>query len=89
VGIRDRIRDTILTGTVGGQDEPAAARRATQIASMTADMAADSGHPAAAAAISTIGAAVVAAEGALTQYVCPPGDYAEFDTDTTTSGGRP
>ncbi|MFE4697176.1 hypothetical protein ACFRIC_08800 [Streptomyces sp. NPDC056738] len=60
---------------------PASARRATQVASVTAHAAAHHGHAGTAAVIATLGAAAVAAEGALSNYVYPPGDYAGFRED--------
>ncbi|NUT31627.1 MAG: hypothetical protein HOV79_00995, partial [Hamadaea sp.] len=60
---------------------PASARRATQLASTVAQAAANQGHAGTAAAIAALGAAAVAAEGALTNYVYPPGDYAGFRED--------
>ncbi|MFG3346922.1 hypothetical protein ACGF1Z_17870 [Streptomyces sp. NPDC048018] len=56
---------------------PNLARRATQAASGLADVAADH-STVAAAGVSVLGAAAVAAEGALSNYVYPPGDYATF-----------
>ncbi|MEU3435472.1 hypothetical protein [Streptomyces sp. NPDC006863] len=58
---------------------PASARRATQAGAMLADSLADQGHTTAAVAASIAGAAAVAAEGALANYVYPPGEYAGFD----------
>ncbi|MFD5113722.1 hypothetical protein ACFWNG_15615 [Streptomyces sp. NPDC058391] len=57
---------------------PNLARRATQAASVLADAAADH-STATACAVAGLGAAAVAAEGALSRYVYPPGDYATFD----------
>lgn len=79
MGLRDRLRDVAIGAMTGGQDEPALARRASQIAPMLADTLADNGHSAAAVATSLAGAAAVASEGALSNYVYPPGDYAGFD----------
>lgn len=60
---------------------PASARRATQVASAAAHAASQHGHTGTAAAIAGLGAAAVAAEGALSNYVYPPGDYAGFRED--------
>lgn len=60
---------------------PASARRATQVASAAANAAAERGHLGTAAVIAAAGAAAVAAEGALTNYVYPPGEYATFRED--------
>ncbi|MFG2640791.1 hypothetical protein ACGFYP_07415 [Streptomyces sp. NPDC048370] len=63
-----------MTNTDGS---PASARRASQAASVIADTAAD--HSTVTAyVVAGLGAAAVAAEGALTNYVYPPGDYATF-----------
>ncbi|MGW2519796.1 hypothetical protein ACWC09_22820 [Streptomyces sp. NPDC001617] len=65
---------------------PASARRATQIASVAAHAAAQHSHSGTAAAVAGLGAVAVAAEGALTNYVYPPGEYATFRDDR--KGGR-
>lgn len=57
---------------------PASARRATQVATTLAHAAAQHGHAVTAAAVSALGAAAVAAEGALANYAFPPGEYATF-----------
>jgi hypothetical protein len=50
------------------------------VCSLAADMAADH-STAGAAAIAGLGAAAVAAEGALSSFVYPPGSYAGFRED--------
>lgn len=80
MGILDRIRDTVVTNTMDPAGTPNLARRSAQMGSMIADTVAD--HSTTAAwAVSGISAAAVVAEGALTSYVYPPGDYAGFDTE--------
>ncbi|MFJ1808526.1 MULTISPECIES: hypothetical protein [unclassified Streptomyces] len=79
--IRDRARDALYSAMNTADGSPASARRATQLASTAANAAADQGHTAAAAAIAVLGAAAVAAEGALSNYVYPPGEYATFRED--------
>ncbi|QDN84358.1 hypothetical protein [Streptomyces sp. RLB3-6] len=81
MSIRDKIRDAFIDQTTRADGEtPALAQRATQVCSLAANMA--SHHsPAAAAGIAGLGAAAVAAEGALTNYVYPKGDYATFRED--------
>ncbi|MFD7610928.1 hypothetical protein [Streptomyces sp. NPDC059828] len=81
MGLRDRIRDTAIRHMTDTDGTPNLARRATQAASVLADTAADH-STAAAAAIAGLGAAAVAAEGALSNYVYPPGDYATFRDDS-------
>jgi hypothetical protein len=80
MSIRDRARDALYSAMTNGDGSPASARRATQIATVTAKAAADHGHSGTAAVVATLGAAAVAAEGALSNYVYPPGDYATFKT---------
>lgn len=78
MGLRDRFVGALTTHMTDPDGTPNLARRATQAASVLADTAAD--HSTAAAyAVAGLGAAAVAAEGALSQYVYPPGDYATFD----------
>ncbi|MEU6945680.1 hypothetical protein ABZ957_10640 [Streptomyces sp. NPDC046316] len=77
MGIRDRITDFAINHMTDPDGAPNAARRASQAASVIADAAADH-STAAAAGVSLLGAAAVAAEGALSNYVYPPGDYATF-----------
>lgn len=78
MSIRDRIRDAVYSAATTSEGEPAAPRRATTAASVLAQAAANHGHSGAATAVSIAGAAAVAAEGALSNYVYPPGDYASF-----------
>lgn len=85
MGLRDRARDALYGATTSGDGSPASARRASQGAAMLADTLADNGHSGAAIAASLAGAAAVAAEGALSNYIHPPGDYAGFDDQ---KGGR-
>ncbi|EPH46878.1 hypothetical protein ABT390_33950 [Streptomyces aurantiacus] len=77
MGLRDRLRNATYDAMTNPDGSPASARRATQAASLIAETAADHSTTAA-AAIAGLGAAAVAAEGALTNYVYPPGDYATF-----------
>lgn len=77
----DRIRDAAYTAATTSGGDPAGARRATQTASVLSQAAANHGHATTAAAVATLGAAAVAAEGALSNYVYPPGDYATFRED--------
>jgi hypothetical protein len=81
VSLRDRIRDAAYNAATTPDGDPAGARRATQTASVLARAAADHGHTATAAAIATLGTVAVAAEGALSNYVYPPGEYATFHED--------
>ncbi|MFK4595739.1 hypothetical protein [Streptomyces pristinaespiralis] len=84
MGFRARVRDAVYDAMTNPDGSPASARRATQVASVLADTAAD--HSTAAAyAVAGIGVAAVAAEGALSNYVYPPGDYAGFNEK---KGGR-
>jgi hypothetical protein len=80
VSFRDRIRDYVVDQTTDTDGAPALARRATQVCALTADTLADH-STAGAAAIAAVGATAVAAQGALTNYVYPPGDYATFRKD--------
>lgn len=80
--IRDRIRDAVYSAATTSEGEPAAPRRATTAASVLSQAAANHGHSGTATAISIAGAAAVAAEGALSNYVYPPGEYATFRKDT-------
>ncbi|MFF9341620.1 hypothetical protein ACF1CG_17995 [Streptomyces sp. NPDC014773] len=77
MGIRDRLRDVAIGHMTEPNGTPNLARRATQAAGVLADAAADH-STIAAAGISVLGATAVAAEGALSNYVYPPGDYATF-----------
>ncbi|MFD9221484.1 hypothetical protein ACFWDI_16110 [Streptomyces sp. NPDC060064] len=88
MGIRDRVRDAVLNNTTRADGStPALAQRATQAASVLADTAAD--HSTAAAyAIAGLGAAAVAAEGAMSNYVYPKGEYATFSDDGKKRGRR-
>ncbi|MGW5273632.1 hypothetical protein ACWEQP_13790 [Streptomyces sp. NPDC004044] len=79
MSLRDRARAAVYDAMTNGDGSPASARRATQGAAMLADTLADNGHSAGAIAASLAGAAAVAAEGALSVYVYPPGDYAGFN----------
>lgn len=81
MSLRDRARDALYGAMNTSDGSPASARRATQVASMAANAAAEHGHTATAAVIAAAGAAAVAAEGALTNYVYPPGNYATFRED--------
>ena len=81
MSIRDRIRDAVYSAATTSDGDPAGARRATQAASVLAQTASQHGHTATAAAVATLGAAAVAAEGALSNYVYPPGEYAGFRED--------
>ncbi|MEH0582838.1 hypothetical protein QA942_01490 [Streptomyces sp. B21-106] len=78
MSFRDRAREALYTAMNTADGSPASARRATQLASVAAKAAADHGHGGTAAAIAAAGAAAVAAEGALSNYVYPPGEYAGF-----------
>ncbi|WAZ23174.1 hypothetical protein STRCI_004500 [Streptomyces cinnabarinus] len=80
MGLRDRIRDAANTHMKDPDGTPNLARRATQMAAVLADTTADH-STAAAAAVAGLGAAAVAAEGALSNYVYPPGDYTTFRDD--------
>ncbi|MEU5112042.1 hypothetical protein AB0G64_11115 [Streptomyces longwoodensis] len=82
MSILDRARDALYGAMNTADGSPASARRATQAASTLAQAAANHGHAGTAAAVATLGAAAVAAEGALTNYVYPPGEYAGFREDT-------
>lgn len=81
MSLRDRIRDAAYSAATTSDGSPASARRASQTASVLAQAAAHHGHTATAAAVAGLGAAAVAAEAALTNYVYPPGDYAGFRED--------
>ncbi|MFF7754346.1 hypothetical protein ACFZCP_35105 [Streptomyces sp. NPDC007971] len=81
MSLRDRIREAAYNAATTPDGDPAGARRATQTASVLAQAAANHGHTTTAAAVATLGAAAVAAEGALSNYVHPPGDYATFRKD--------
>ncbi|MEU8028012.1 hypothetical protein AB0C13_05165 [Streptomyces sp. NPDC049099] len=78
MGIRDRVRDAAYRAMTNDDGSPASARRATQAASVAAQAASRHGHSGTAVVVAGLGAAVVAAEGALTNYVYPPGEYATF-----------
>ena len=80
MGLRDRLRETVIEQTTRADGSPALAHRATQVASAAANLASQH-STVAAAGIATLGAAAVAAEGALTNYVYPKGDYATFRED--------
>ena len=77
MSFRDRLRDFAIEQATDPDGSPRVSRQATQACSMLADMAADH-STAGAAAIAGLGAAAVAAQGALTNYVYPPGKYATF-----------
>ncbi|MFJ8766690.1 hypothetical protein [Streptomyces clavifer] len=79
MSFRDRARSALYGAMTNPDGSPASARRATQGASMLADSLADNGHHTAAVVASLAGAAAVAAEGALSTYIYPPGNYAGFD----------
>ncbi|MEU9406218.1 hypothetical protein AB0E08_10995 [Streptomyces sp. NPDC048281] len=82
MSLRDRARDALYGAMNTSDGTPASARRATQAATVLAQAAARHGHAATAAALSALGAAAVAAEGALSNYIHPPGPYAEFREDS-------
>lgn len=79
MSLRDRALAALYEAMTNGDGSPASARRATQGAAMLTDTLADRGHSAGAIAASLAGVAAVAAEGALSVYVYPPGDYAGFN----------
>ncbi|MEY2243173.1 hypothetical protein AB8A21_09555 [Streptomyces sp. BF23-18] len=81
MSLRDRARDALYGAMNTDDGSPASARRATQVAAVTAQTAARHGHVGTAAVVATLGAAAVAAEAALSNYVYPPGDYATFRED--------
>ncbi|MCX5213147.1 hypothetical protein OG689_28430 [Kitasatospora sp. NBC_00240] len=82
----DRLIGAVL---VGGQGEPAGARRVTQVASVAARAAADGGHTALAVTVAVIGSAVVATEAVLTGGAVPPeGGYAGFTAEAPKRGSR-
>ncbi|MGW0347583.1 hypothetical protein ACWDX8_13375 [Streptomyces anthocyanicus] len=81
MSFRDRAREALYSAMNTSDGSPASARRATQVASMAANTAAEHGRTGTAAVIAAAGAAAVAAEGALTNYVYPPGEYATFRKD--------
>ncbi|MFF7436602.1 hypothetical protein [Streptomyces sp. NPDC008122] len=87
MGIRDRIRDLAIQHLTDPEGTPNLARRASQAAGVLADTAADH-STLAAAGISLLGATAVAAEGALSNYVYPPGDYATFTEEPKRRGWR-
>jgi len=78
MSLKDRARGALYGAMHTSDGSPASARRATQVASTLAQAASHHGHGTTAAAIAGLGAAAVAAEGALTNYVYPAGDYATF-----------
>ncbi|OEJ21575.1 hypothetical protein AS594_39270 [Streptomyces agglomeratus] len=77
MALRDRLRSAAYDAMTNSDGSPAGARRASQAASLLASTAADH-STVAAAAIAGLGAVAVAAEGALSNYLYPPGDYASF-----------
>ncbi|WP_411097187.1 hypothetical protein [Streptomyces sp. 020-2-3H-GM] len=79
MSLRGRARAALYGAMTNRDGSPASARRATQAGAMLADSLADQGHTTAAVTASIAGAVAVAAEGALANYVYPPGDYAGFD----------
>ncbi|MEU6244805.1 hypothetical protein [Streptomyces sp. NPDC047024] len=81
MSLRDRARDALYIAMTNPDGSPASARRATQAAAVLARTAGDHGHTGTAAVVATLGAAAVAAEGALTNYIYPPGQYAGFRED--------
>ncbi|MFE0249338.1 hypothetical protein ACFWZ0_33695 [[Kitasatospora] papulosa] len=85
MGLRDRIRDAAIAHATDPDGTPNLARRASQAASVLADTAADH-NTAAAVVVAGLGAAAVAAEGALSNYVYPTDGYATFGDDR--KGGR-
>lgn len=80
MSFRNKVRDYVIEQTTDVDGAPALSRRATHICALAADTAADH-HTVAAVAFSVAGAAAVAAQGALTNFVHPPGDYAGFRED--------
>lgn len=76
--LSDRLRAAAYDAMTNADGSPASARRATQAASVLANTAAEH-STAAAMVIAGLGATAVAAEGALSNYVYPPGDYASFN----------
>ncbi|MGW3154558.1 hypothetical protein [Streptomyces sp. NPDC001089] len=74
----DRLREAVITHTTDSEGTPTLARHATQACSMAANTAHQHHNTAAAVGISLLGAAAVAAEGALSNYVYPKGEYATF-----------
>ncbi|MFF2569552.1 hypothetical protein [Streptomyces sp. NPDC058084] len=83
--MRDRIREYAINNMTDPDGTPNLARRASQAASVIADTAADHSTMAA-AGVSLLGAAAVAAEGALAIYVYPPGEYATFTEEPKKRG---
>ncbi|WP_329456754.1 hypothetical protein [Streptomyces sp. NBC_01497] len=81
MGWRDKVREAVVTHTTDPEGTPSLARRATQVAAVLGDTAGTHHLTAAAVAVSGLGSLAVAAEGALSNYVYPPGEYATFDTD--------
>jgi hypothetical protein len=77
MGLRDRLRSAAYDAMTNQDGSPAGARRGSQAASLLASTAAEH-STVAAAAIAGLGAVAVAAEGALSNYVYPPGHYADF-----------
>lgn len=80
MGLRDRLRSATYDAMTNSDGSPAGACRASQTASLLASTAADH-STVAAAAIAGLGAAAVAAEGALSNYLYPPGNYASFNVN--------
>lgn len=72
MSFRDSAREALYSAMNTSDGTPASARRATQLAAVAADAASDQGHVDTAAAI---------AEGALSNYIRPPGKYATFRED--------
>lgn len=81
MSIRDLAREALYGAMNTSDGTPASARRATQAASVLAHAASTHGHTGTAAVVAGLGAAAVAAEGALSNYVYPPGEYAGFRED--------
>ncbi|MET7731549.1 hypothetical protein ABZT02_09285 [Streptomyces sp. NPDC005402] len=81
MGLRDRLQEAAYRTMTNNDGSPASARRATQVASVVAHAAAQHGHVGTAATVAGLGAAAVAAEGALSNYVYPHGEYASFHDD--------
>lgn len=77
MSFRNRVRDYVIEQTTDVDGAPALSRRATHVCALAADTAADH-STAAAVALSVAGAAAVAAQSALTNFVYPPGQYAGF-----------
>ncbi|MEV6328520.1 hypothetical protein [Streptomyces sp. NPDC051909] len=83
MGLFDRVREFAADHMADPDGAPNLARRATQIAGLVADAAADR-NTAAAAGISLLGAAAVVGQ----RYVYPDDDYATFTEEPKKRGWR-